>query len=199
MRIKNLVKPFYGKIFNHWMYGEDPRNVYKRTVACRVINNYSMIAIDVKEVSPREFINSNEDNLFVLDANTFPKEVQFENKKMIVYYAKPFIEFDNDDSNSWNQFTIDVFKERGIATTVLHPMKHNQYLLNKAWDQVEIKLKEMKKLNSFHTKDYGVFTLRVNYYTDKPYVKSNFYSEGFSYEEIRESIQSLYNNFYKKT
>lgn len=225
MKISDLVgEIIYGHNLSRWNYDvsmslEDLAKFnLPYAMACVEINENSMIAVDVGQMPPVEFIELNQNTEFMLDPNLPPRNLDTMMGNKNVYYLKrnpgPF----EEDDKLWGQFTIVGFKERGNVTTARLPGSYSPVMVDAAFEEIKKMLHTvqndfpnkqpeqqnipyLKKMFSFKTKEsvssnIGAFQIQVSFlnhddrYPNK-YHETTLSSSGFTYAEVVKLIKEI--------
>ena len=214
MRIKHLInRVFKGKEFNSWNYDNSlPLNELKKfgfpySMMCIEINEDSIIAVDTGEKSPVDFMKKNQNTEYMLDASIHPRFIDSMLGEKNVYYASELNESSIKNNNRWNQFTINIFKENGEISGAPIGGVFSPMLVDCAFGEIEKITKKIRPNSiesigvvsplgfvSYRKEKIGSVFFQIDFINEEPHTKTEFKINGFTYNEMVDIIQIIYNN-----
>ena len=209
MKISRLLNQvIYGHQIDSWNYDESmpleelQKNGFPYSMACIEINENSIVAVDVGEEAPIDYIRENQYKEFILDPSKHPRNIDSMLGNKNVFYLKEYTgEFEKNDYQ-WTQFTINGFKENGTFSGAPVNGSFSPMTVDMAFTQIQKKLNNVRdgiEVYDLEEKDIGSFLLQVDFLNNDESIPDKYYkttlkTAGFSYKEIIELVQHIYDN-----
>src|SRR5690606_24713209 len=121
---------------NSMPLAELKKNGFPYSMACMEINENSIMAMDVGEEAPIDYIRNNQNKKFILDPTKHPRNIESMMGNKNVYYLKEYTGVFEKNELIWGQFTINAFKENGTFSGGVENGKYSPMMVDIAFTQI---------------------------------------------------------------
>lgn len=203
-----LNKEFEGSEFTIWNYDESATIKelnelgYPYATACIKLDDETFIAIDCGDLSPIEFIETNQNTKFILDAFKHPRRIKSYLGNVKMFYAKP-LSSEKFLENQYGRFAIDIFKNGdnyigapriGYSTNIMVDIFFEK--LKEKWKTIRVSKNTLEKVYSFEEEEIGSASFQVDFMSEEPFYLVSFETSGITYNELGDLISIIYDKIY---
>lgn len=190
---------FNGFNYDHSLTPEELKKIdYPYCSACIELEDDVVIAVDSGELSPRDFIEQNQNTKFILDAFKHPRKINSFLGNVKMFYAKQILS-ENLRENQIGSFALDIFKNGdsligvprvGYSSPMMVDFTFIQ--LEKLLDKIRITKNNLDKIYDFSESEIGSASFQVDFTNEEPSYIVKFETKGISYNDIVKITEQIY-------